>query len=372
MTHVTGYVWHSQYGWHDTGTHAGVVPAGGWVEPYRNFESPESKVRMASLIEVSGLLDQLYRVSPRQATIEDLCRVHTREYVDRIVKASATTGGDAGDGYSPFGRGAFDIATLAAGGTMAAMDSVLMGETDNAYALVRPPGHHARRETGMGYCLFNNVAVAIEHARAVHQIERVAIVDYDVHHGNGAQSIYENDPNILTISLHQDRLFPQNSGMVNEVGLGAARGTNINVPLPAGSGNGAYLHAVDGVVVPAIERFRPQLIMVSSGFDAGAYDPLGRMTVTAACYREIAARLVATADAICQGRLVMSHEGGYSPVYVPFCGLAVLEELSGYRTTVTDPFDALIGSLPSHELTGQQRDVVVQSAALAHALQLII
>ena len=370
MSRTTGYVWHAQYGWHDTGTHAGVVPAGGNIEPYRNFESPESKVRMASLVEVSGLLDRLQRVAPRHATVEELLRVHTPDHVRRIMELSAAGGGDAGDGFSPFGRGGFDIATLAAGGTMAAVDAVLERRADNAYALVRPPGHHARPETGKGYCLFHNVAVAIEHARATHGIERVAIVDYDVHHGNGAQFIYDADPDVLTVSLHQDRLFPQDSGMVTEVGTGAGSGTNINVPLPAGSGNGAYLHAIDEVAVPAVERFQPELLMVSSGFDACAYDPLGRMTVTARGYRDITTRLVELAEKVCDGRLVMSHEGGYSPVYVPFCGLAVIEELCGERTGVEDPYDVLVGSLPSHELTAEQRDVVAQSAQLARALQL--
>ncbi len=371
MSRTTGYVWHAQYGWHDTGTHAGVVPAGGAVEPYRNFESPESKVRMASLIEVSGLLDRLYRVAPRHATIDDLLRVHTSEHVHRVMEASEAGGGDSGDGFSPFGRGGFDIARLAAGGTMAAVDAVLEGRADNAYALVRPPGHHARPETGMGYCMFHNVAVAIEHARATHGVERIAIVDYDVHHGNGAQAIYDTDPNVLAISLHQDRLFGKQSGLVSEVGHGAGEGTNINVPLPAGSGNGAYLHAIDEVVVPAVEGFRPDLIMVSSGFDASAYDPLGRMCVTADGFRAVTGRLVELAERICDGRLVMSHEGGYSEVYVPFCGLAVLEELCGERTGVEDPYKSM-AELPAQELTPVQRDVVAQSADLARALHLTV
>jgi acetoin utilization deacetylase AcuC-like enzyme len=286
----------------------------------------------------------------------------------RIAAASAGAGGDAGDGHTPFGAGSYEIACLAAGGTIAATEAVLAGEVDNAYALVRPPGHHARPETGMGYCLFSNVCVAIEHVRAVHGVERVAIVDYDVHHGNGAQAIYWDDPDVLTISLHQDRLFPQDSGMVEEVGGAGAEGACINVPLPAGCGNGAYLAAVDRVVAPALRAFAPELIMVSSGFDPSAVDPLGCMSVTAAGFRGIAERLVALATELCDGRLVCSHEGGYSPVHAPFCGLAVLEALSGRATGVEDPFDAGFANSPAHPLTPWQDERIAQAEEVARLL----
>lgn len=364
----TGYVWHTRYTWHDTGTHAGVLPAGGMIEPYLNFESPESKQRMAGLVEVSGLLDSLTRLAPRTATEDDLLRVHTQEHVRRIQKLSAESGGDGGDGYTPFGPGSFEIAALAAGGTMAATDAVLTGRVDNAYALVRPPGHHARPERGMGYCLFHNVAVAIEDARARHGVERVAIVDYDVHHGNGAQHIYEQDPNVLTISVHQEYLFPPDTGSLEEVGSGAGRGRNINVPLPAGSGNGAYREAFLRVVRPAVERFAPDVVMVSSGFDASAADPLGRMAVTASGFRDLATQLVELAHDVCDGRMVFSHEGGYSPVYVPFCGLAVLEAMSGVDTGVLDPWIPLFEASPAHPVKPWQDDVIAAAAELAATL----
>lgn len=185
-TRRTGYVWHERYAWHDTGTHIGVFPAGGFNQPHMTFESAESKSRMAGLVEVSGMIDELVRVKPRMASREDLLRVHDAAHVDRIERESADRGGDGGDGFTPFGQGSYDIARLAAGGTMAAAEAVLTGAADNAYALVRPPGHHARRDMGMGYCLFSNVCVAIEYVRATFGVQRVAIVDYDVHHGNGA------------------------------------------------------------------------------------------------------------------------------------------------------------------------------------------
>ncbi len=368
----TGYVWDERYAWHDTGTHAGLFPSGGFVQPYKNFESPESKARMAALVEVSGMIGNLTRVPARQATEEDLLRVHTAGHVDRIRTQSDDAGGDAGDGFSPFGRGSYEIAKLAAGGTLAAAEAVMDGLVDNAYALVRPPGHHAEPDQGRGYCLFANVPVAIEALRAAGKVQRVAIFDYDVHHGNGAQKIYWNDPNVLAISVHQDRLFPTDSGLVEEQGEGEGLGKNINVPLPAGCGNGAYLEVVDNVAIPAIRAFQPDLIMVSSGFDPSAFDPLGRMTVTAGGFKEMAERLVALAGEVCGGKIVFSHEGGYSPVHVPFCGLAVLEALTGRDTGVADPVDISVGESPAHELTRAQQETIAQSALLARALGMVV
>lgn len=368
----TGYVWDERYAWHDTGTHAGLFPSGGYVQPFKNFESPESKARMAALVEVSGMIGNLTRVPAREVSEEDLLRVHTAGHIDRIRSQSDSAGGDAGDGFSPFGRGSFEIAKLAAGGTLAAAEAVMDGLVDNAYALVRPPGHHAEPDQGRGYCLFANVPVAIEALRASGRVQRVAIFDYDVHHGNGAQKIYWNDPNVLAISVHQDRLFPTDSGLVTERGEGAGVGRNINVPLPAGCGNGAYLEVVDEVALPAIRAFKPDLIMVSSGFDPSAFDPLGRMTVTAAGFKQMAEKLIAVADEVCGGRIVFSHEGGYSPVHVPFCGLAVLEALTGVDTGVEDPIDISVGESPAHELTATQKETIEQSAVLARALGMIV
>ena len=372
MTRKTGYVWHEKYAWHDTGTHAGLVPSGGYVQPYRNFESPDSKARFAGLVEVSGLLESLTRIPAREVSDEDLLRVHTEAHVGRIRTQSEAEGGDAGDGFSPFGRGAFELAKLAAGGTLAAARAVLSGEVRNAYALVRPPGHHAEPDQGRGYCLFANVPIAIEALRAEGLVQRVAIFDYDVHHGNGAQKIYWDDPDVLTISVHQDGLFPVDTGQVHEQGGGAGAGTNINVPLPAGSGDGAYWSVVERVAGPAIRAFAPDLLIVSSGFDPSAFDPLGRMSVTSHGFRGIAERLLDIADEACEGRVVFSHEGGYSSVHVPFCGIAVLEAMSGITTDVVDPFEVSIGASPTKTLTAWQADVITQSAELARALGMIV
>ncbi|MEU0272197.1 class II histone deacetylase [Streptomyces sp. NPDC006307] len=360
---TTAYVWHERYGWYDTGNFH-PPGAGGSLPPHPHYDSPEPRTRLASLVEASGLARHLVRITPGEATREDLLRVHTAAYVDRIARASAAGGGDAGDGWTPFGPGAYDIAALAAGGAIAATEAVLTGQAHNAYALVRPAGHHALPDTGMGWCVFANIAVAVARARARHGLERVAVVDYDVHHGNGTQDIFASDPGVLTVSVHQDGLFPFDSGHRHERGGGTAADTVLNVPLPAGSGNGAYAAAFSRVVVPAVRAFVPDLIIVASGFDASAADPLGRMGVSARGYRDLATQLLELAEDLCGGRLVMCHEGGYSPVYVPYCGLAVLEAMSGHTTDIVDPYADFYDARPYQELTPWQTTAIEQAAAL--------
>jgi acetoin utilization deacetylase AcuC-like enzyme len=365
---TTGYVWHELYGWHDTGTNAGLLPGSLMMQPYLHFESPESKQRFHSLVEVSGLADQLVRIIPAPATDEDILRVHTPEHLARIrLSLSSLRGGDAGDGTSPFGHQGFAIAALAAGGSIAALAAVLDGSVDNAYALVRPPGHHARPETGMGFCIFGNASIAIRRAQSENPDLRVVTVDWDVHHGNGTQAAFVDDPSVLTISLHQDDLFPRSSGSIAERGEGAGDGYAINVPLPAGTGNGGYLAAMTEVVVPAVRRHRPDVIVVPSGFDASCFDPLGRMSVTASGYRAMTRVLMDVAAEVCDGRIMMTHEGGYSPTYVPLCGVSVLSELSGIPVDVIPPLYAGFDTMPEHALAPAQA-AVLAAAVAAHGL----
>ena len=220
----TGLVWHERYMWHDTGSAGGPLPAGGWLEPDVHVENPATKRRLKNLLDVSGLGEQLVPLAPRPASVEELCRFHTPEYVEQIRHLSDARGGDAG-GLTPFGPGSFEIACLAAGGAIVAVDAVLDGHVDNVYALVRPPGHHALADAGMGFCLFGNVAIAVLHARHVRGLERVAVVDWDVHHGNGTEAAFYGDPTVLTISIHQDSCFPPGSGAVERTGEGLAKGS---------------------------------------------------------------------------------------------------------------------------------------------------
>ncbi|WP_328384381.1 class II histone deacetylase (plasmid) [Micromonospora zamorensis] len=353
--------------WHDTGTSAGLLPANpsAGVQPAVHVENPEAKRRAHELIHSSGLLAELLAVEPRLATEDELLRVHTSEHVAHIKAQSALPGGgDAGDGFSPVGRGSYEIACLAAGGLIELLTAVAGGDITRGYALIRPPGHHATASQGMGFCLFNSIAVAARHAQEALGFARVAIVDWDAHHGNGTQSIFYSDPSVLTISLHQANCFPPNSGWINENGAGEGAGYNINVPLPPGSGPAAYLHAMTEVVVPALDRFAPDLILLANGYDANVWDPLARQMLTADTYRTMTRQLAEAADRLCHGRLVAGHEGGYTPWYVPFCALAFLEELAGTTTHVTDPLAAVAAGYAAEPLLSHQQAVVDEAAQL--------
>jgi acetoin utilization deacetylase AcuC-like enzyme len=360
---TTGLVFHERYLWHDTG-HGWIVPNdGAVVQPFEHPENPETKRRMLNLWRASGLLDHLKPIAPRPATVEEVLRVHTADYHQRIADLSAAGGGDAG-GLTPFGLGSYEIALMAAGGCIAAVDAVLDGVVDNVYALVRPPGHHAIADLGMGFCLFNNAAITVKHLREARGVARVAMVDWDVHHGNGQQTAFYDDPSVLTISLHQHLCFPPNSGYVTENGEGDGLGYNVNVPLPPGSGHGAYIAAYRRVAVEALRRFRPDFIVAPSGFDGGVFDPLGRMMAWSETFREMTRMLKGAADELCAGRLVLTHEGGYSAPYVPFMGLAVMEELSGIDSGVTDPYAFFTATLGGQELEPHQDAVIAEAEKL--------
>lgn len=359
---ATGWVWHEAFNWHNTGNGVGWLPPGGYLQPYASMESPESKGRFANLVEVSGLKDQLVSIPATECTTEDILRVHTKEYLQKLEDLDPT-GGESGDSAS-FGAGGLWIARLAAGAVTNAVRAVLKGEVDNAYALVRPAGHHAEPDRGRGFCILANASIAIKAAREEFGIERIAVVDWDVHHGNGTQAVFWDDANTLTISLHQDRLYPTDSGLRQENGGPGAEGTVLNVPLPPGCGDDAYVAAVERVVGPALRRFKPELIIVASGMDAGIWDTLGRMMVTSDGFRRLTRVVKGLAEELCGGRLVFGHEGGYSPHYVPFCGLAVVEELSGIKTPADDPFLEGLMVYPQHALQPHQDEAIIEAEKL--------
>ena len=362
----TGYLYHELFAWHDTGTDAGMFPTdpSAGLQPYVNYENADTKRRIHELIVVSGLIEDLQRIEIVDAPREDLLLIHPAEYLDKLKQISdQPKGGDAGDGETPLAKGGFEIAAKGVGAVSTLMKSVIAGQVRNGYALVRPPGHHAVRAGGMGYCLLSNLGVAIAVAKRENPGIRIAVVDWDVHHGNGTQDIFWDDVDVLTISLHQDRLYPRTSGMREEMGVD---GSNVNIPLPAGTGNGGYLYAFDQVVIPALMRFKPDLIAVASGFDSSVYDPLGRMMVTASGYAKMTAKLQEVADVYSKGRIVIAHEGGYNAVYSPFCGLFVLQQLSGIKK-LDDPF-IHTENYPGQDLYPHQAEVI-DLAAAQHGLR---
>jgi acetoin utilization deacetylase AcuC-like enzyme len=311
----------------------GTLPGWATVEA---FERPERLSLTRRVLEGSGALDWLVEIGARHASEEELALAHTEAHVARVLEAAARPepvelGGDAWTG-----PGTHDAMLLAAGGLLAAVEAVLDGAVDNAFALVRPPGHHAETAAAMGFCLFNNVAVAARWAQRERGIGRVAIVDWDVHHGNGTEEIFLDDPSVLTISLHQDGLYPAHTG-----GLDSGGAANVNVPLPAGTGDHGYAHAFERVVEPALRDFGPELLLIGAGQDASATDPLGRMSLTVPGFRALADRAVTLAGELCGGRLVAALEGGYSLLHVPLANLAILEGLAGVAPSfASDPVGA--------------------------------
>ncbi|MBF8224023.1 class II histone deacetylase [Halomonas sp. 328] len=353
----TGFLWHERCFWHDAGAIGVFSAPGEFLQPQPASESPESKRRLKNLLEVSGLIDELVVRKAPPADRQALERFHTAAYLDALEAGDAARGGDGGD-CAPYTPGSLAAARQSAGLAMAAVEAVARGELANAYALCRPPGHHAEADRGRGFCLLGNIPIAVHQARATGRLGRVAILDWDVHHGNGQQSAFYADPETLTVSIHQAANYPLDSGAFEERGDGAGWGANLNLPLPPGSGLGAYDHAMRELVLPALEAFAPALIVVACGYDAGAKDPLGKMLLNSAAFAAMTAQVKALAERVCGGRLVMIHEGGYSEGYVPLCGHAVIQTLAGSRIAVPDPQNDEIAAWGYQALQPHQRDLI--------------
>lgn len=335
----TGFFWDEKTFWHGGGNYAGMLPVGGLVQPLDGGlpESPESKRRLKNLMDVTGLSGDLELHGAGMAAREDLLRVHPASYLDAFKALSDQGGGEMGR-RTPFGPGGYEIAALSAGLSIAALEAVMRGDLRNAYALSRPPGHHCLPDYPNGFCLMANLAIAIEAARAKGLAERVVVLDWDVHHGNGTEAIFYEDPDVLTISIHQERNYPMDTGDFADRGAARGLGANLNIPLPPGTGHLGYLACMERIVIPQIQAFRPDVIVIACGFDAAAIDPLGRMLATAETFDVMTRQVMALADGLCGGRLMMAHEGGYSEVYVPFCGHGVLARMAGSAITAPDPF----------------------------------
>ncbi len=294
------------------------------------------------LLEADGILDSLLRVESKPAPIDAITAVHMPFYVEQL-EAMAAQGGGKVDPDTYVVAASWQAALLAAGGLLSVTDAVLTGETQNGFALVRPPGHHARPHTGMGFCLFGNVAIAARHAQKSHGVKRVLIVDFDVHHGNGTQEMFWDDPSVLVFNTHQFPYYP-GSGALDETGAGLGEGYTVNIPLPPGVGDGGYLAAFRQVLAPVARRFQPDLILLSAGYDAHWMDPLANEQLSVAGYGVLVEELMGLADELCGGRLVATLEGGYNLDVLPHCVLTTLRALHRDPAGVSDPFGPAPGS----------------------------
>ena len=272
---------------------------------------PERPERVKVLLDLADELDRarFQLLAPAPARRADIEATHGQDYV-RLIEATAEHDVYALDGDTITCRDSFGVGVLAVGGFLRLLDAIAANEVQNGFALVRPPGHHALRQRAMGFCFFNTMAIGAEYLRRAHGAKRVMIVDWDVHHGNGTQDAFYDDPSVLFISTHQYPFYP-GSGALNEVGVGPGEGYTINIPLPAGCADAEYLQVFQDIVAPAAERFAPDWILVSAGFDPHRRDPLGGMDVTEAGFAAMAQRLVALAEKLSGARIAFLLEGGY-------------------------------------------------------------
>lgn len=294
-------------------------------------QHPESPARFDAVVDAlrdRGLLDRALPLAPRAATEDDLLLCHTPEYL-RVVRRDISSGSPyLSTGDTDLGPDSWTAAAHATGAALNAVDVVLEGRARNAFCVVRPPGHHANAARGMGFCLFNNVAIAARYAQRRHGVGRVLIVDWDVHHGNGTQDIFYADPSVFFFSTHQWPLYP-GTGRADETGAGAGEGATMNFPFPAGSGSTEILGAVRNALLPLMRSYRPELVLISAGFDSREGDLLGRFTLTDMDFTDLTLAVMEIAGIAAGGRVVSLLEGGYSLSGIASAAAAHVAALQG-------------------------------------------
>ena len=318
-------------------------------------ENAQRLVRITRLLEETGTLARLSRVSVRDISAEELAWNHTPDYVD-LVRRTAEQGGGHLDLDTYVAAGSYEAALKAAGGLIDLTSAVLEGRLDNGFALARPPGHHALRARGMGFCLFNNVALAAYAALETHGLARVLIVDFDVHHGNGTQDSFDHDPRVLYFSTHQYPHYP-GTGHWQEMGRGDGHGTTANVPLSAGVGDAGYNLIFEDFLWPLSERYCPQLVLVSAGYDAHWSDPLAGMTLSVTGYAQLARNLKSLSETLCDGKLVFTLEGGYNLDVLSYAVLNTFKVLLGDDEIVDPLGPSPRGERPVDELVEHLKGV---------------
>ncbi len=315
---TTAIVYDPRYLEHDTGT--------------GHPERPSRLTHAIEALESMPWFDGLRRIQPRACERDWLTAVHDDDYIDRSLAACRNGRGFLDTPDVTIGTSSWDVAALATGGALAIADAVVAGEVDNGFALVRPPGHHAERDTALGFCLFNNIAITSRYLQRRHGLDKILILDWDVHHGNGTQHSFEEDPSVFYVSLHQYPWYP-GTGARHETGLGAGAGSTLNCPMPAGSGDDDYRVAFKDQVLPAARAFKPDAVLISAGFDAHAADPLGGINLSTGFFRWMTREMMEIADASAGGRIVSLLEGGYDLDALAACVCAHVETLVGARST---------------------------------------
>ena len=292
---------------------------------------PERSARLTATMERlarESWFAELVSVAAEPCPAEWLEAIHAPDYVARAEEVCRSGGPYLDVPDVGVSRESFDVARIAAGAGLALADRLMAGEIDNGFSLARPPGHHAERSLALGFCLFNNAAILARYLQHRHGLEKILILDWDVHHGNGTQHAFEEDPTVLYASLHQYPFYP-GTGAASEEGAGRGKGATINCPMPAGARDALYVEAFRTRILPAIDRFKPDAVLVSAGFDAHAEDPLAAVELTTGCYRWMSERVLEAADRHAGGRVVSLLEGGYSLEALPECVAVHLECLAG-------------------------------------------
>jgi len=311
----------------------GVVWDERFVRHEMGFSHPESPKRLLAIKEVldgDSVGKELVHLKPRAATIDELAYIHDKTYIES-VKATAGEGGYTYlDPDTLACAHTWEAALFAAGGTIVLVDEVMKGNLKNAFAFVRPPGHHSEKNAAMGFCFFNNIAIGAEYAKRHHNLEKIAIIDFDVHHGNGTQHSFYDREDVFFISVHRSPFYP-GSGSANETGEGKGKGTTLNIPLEYGADDDVYKMVFDKHIVPAVLEFGPQFILVSAGYDAHDSDPLGGMRMTTEGFRWIAQTIGDLAEECCGGKVLYVLEGGYDLKALRDSVEATLEEMVGSK-----------------------------------------
>lgn len=320
----------------------GIVKDKRYMRHFAGFAHPESPERLAAIYEMldnPGMSWKFTEIEPREATHEEIESVHSSSYINHVA---GTAGKDSVmlDPDTATSPETYHVAKLAAGGVCNSIDNVISGDVDNAFAFVRPPGHHAEHDAAAGFCIFNNIAIGAMHAVLRHNMKRILIADWDLHHGNGTQHLFYTDPRVLYFSTHQYPYYPGTGG-VDEIGRGPGEGYTVNVPLSGGAGDGDYVKIFRKILAPVALEFKPELVLLSAGFDIYYQDPLGSMRVTPNGFAALARILMNIADSCCRGRFVAVLEGGYHVQGLTKSVKAVLEEMRDETHCSEAQFDAI-------------------------------